>query len=96
MWVNNETGVIHPIEEIGKIAKDANIFFLCDGTQGVGKSLINVNDSNIDVLCFSGHKMYAPKGIGGIYINQSLTKQNIIQPLIHGGGFRDFLALSFS
>ena len=86
MWVNNETGVIHPIKEIGKIAKAANILFLCDGTQGVGKSLIDVNDSNIDVLCFSGHKMYAPKGIGGIYINQSLTKQNIIQPLIHGGG----------
>lgn len=86
MWVNNETGVIHPINEIGKITKEADIYFVCDGTQGVGKLPIDVLTSNIDILCFSGHKMYAPKGIGGIYINHLITKQNKIQPLIHGGG----------
>lgn len=86
MWVNNETGVIHPIEEIGKITKEANVYFVCDGTQGIGKIPIDVMISNIDILCFSGHKMYAPKGIGGLYINQSITKKNKIQPLIHGGG----------
>lgn len=86
MWVNNETGVIHPIKEIGKIAKEADVYFVCDGTQGVGKMPIDVIVSNIDILCFSGHKMYAPKGIGGLYINNSIAKQNKIQPLIHGGG----------
>ena len=86
MWVNNETGVIHPIKEIGEIAKEAGIYFVCDGTQGVGKLSINVTDCNIDILCFSGHKFHSPKGIGANYINHMLTKQNIIQPLLHGGG----------
>lgn len=86
MWVNNETGVIHPINEIGKITKEAGVYFVCDASQGVGKLPINVTESDIDILCFSGHKLYATKGVGGIYINQSITKQNKIQPLIHGGG----------
>lgn len=86
MWINNETGVIHPIIEIGKIARTAGVYFLCDATQGIGKLPIDVNDSGIDLLCFSGHKLYAPKGIGAIYINKSITKQNKIQPLMHGGG----------
>ncbi|SHM90040.1 cysteine desulfurase family protein [Flavobacterium chilense] len=86
MWVNNETGVVHPIEEIGKIAKDSDVYFVCDGTQGVGKLSLNVYDCNIDILCFSGHKFYAPKGIGGMYIHQNIIKDNKIQPLIHGGG----------
>ncbi|MFB5946404.1 cysteine desulfurase family protein [Albibacterium profundi] len=91
MWVNNETGVIHPVKEIGKITRDAGIYFVCDGTQGVGKLPINVMEAEIDILCFSGHKMYAPKGIGGIYINRSITKENKILPLIHGGGQEDGL-----
>ncbi len=86
MWVNNETGVIHPIEEIGRIAKESGVYFVCDGTQGVGKLPLDVFSSNIDVLCFSGHKLYAPKGIGALYINDPITKQNKILPLIHGGG----------
>lgn len=91
MWVNNETGVIHPIKEIGEIAKESDIYFVCDGTQGVGKLKLDVVENNIDILCFSGHKVYAPKGIGGIYINRSLFKQNKIQPQIHGGGQEDGL-----
>ncbi len=86
MWVNNETGVIHPIKEIGEIAKSRNVYFVCDGTQGVGKLDLDVVENNIDILCFSGHKVYAPKGIGGIYINHILFKQNKVQPQIHGGG----------
>lgn len=86
MWVNNETGVIHPIEEIGRIAKESNVHFICDGTQGVGKLPIDVYNSGISILCFSGHKLYAPKGIGALYIDSSIIKQNKIQPLIHGGG----------
>nr|WP_288837293.1 cysteine desulfurase family protein [uncultured Flavobacterium sp.] len=86
MWINNETGVIHPIEEIGKIAEESDVYFVCDGTQGVGKLSIDILRSNIDILCFSGHKFYAPKGIGAIYIDDSIAKHNKIQPLIHGGG----------
>lgn len=86
MWVNNETGVIHPIEDIGKIAKQSDVYYVCDGTQGIGKLPIDIVKSNIDILCFSGHKLYAPKGIGAIYIDDSITMQNKIQPLIHGGG----------
>jgi cysteine desulfurase len=86
MWVNNETGLIHPIEEIGRIAKESGVYFVCDGTQGVGKLSIDIYNSNVSILCFSGHKLYAPKGVGGLYIDRSITKQNKIQPLIHGGG----------
>lgn len=86
MWVNNETGVIHPINEIGKITKDTGVYFVCDGSQGVGKLPISVTDCNIDILCFSGHKLYATKGIGGICINPKITRQFKILPLIHGGG----------
>lgn len=86
MWVNNETGVIHPINEIGKITKDAGVYFVCDGSQGIGKLPISVADCNIDILCFSGHKLYATKGVGGICINPKITRQNKILPLIHGGG----------
>ena len=86
MWVNNETGVILPIEDIGRIAKQSEVYFVCDGTQGVGKLPIDVVSSNIDILCFSGHKLYAPKGIGAMYIDDSITNRNKIQPLIHGGG----------
>ncbi|MNX25594.1 Cysteine desulfurase [compost metagenome] len=86
MWVNNETGVIHPINEIGIITKDAGVYFVCDGSQGIGKLPISVTDFNIDIFCFSGHKLYATKGVGGIYINPKITRQNKILPLIHGGG----------
>lgn len=86
MWVNNETGVIHPINEIGKITKEAGVYFVCDGSQGIGKLPISAADCNIDILCFSGHKLYATKGVGGICINPKITRQNKILPLIHGGG----------
>lgn len=86
MWVNNETGVIHPIREIGKITQEGNVYFICDGTQGIGKIPLDIIENNIDILCFSGHKVYAPKGIGGLYINQDLIKQNKIQTQTHGGG----------
>lgn len=81
MHVNNEIGVIQPIAEIGKIAKEHNICFFCDATQAVGKVKVNVLDDNIDMLCFSGHKLNGPKGIGVLY-----KKSNIeLTPLLHGG-----------
>ena len=82
MYVNNETGVIQPIKEIAKLAHEKGALFMTDATQAVGKIEIDVNDLGIDLLCFSGHKMYAPKGIGSLYIRNK-TK---LTPQIHGGG----------
>lgn len=82
MYVNNETGVIQPIKEIAKLAHEKGALFMTDATQAVGKIEIDVNDLGIDLLCFSGHKMYAPKGIGALYVRNK-TK---LSPQIHGGG----------
>src|SRR5690606_27733272 len=68
MYVNNEIGVIQPIKEIAKLAHENGALFMTDATQAVGKIEIDVDDIGIDLLCFSGHKMYAPKGIGALYI----------------------------
>lgn len=81
MYVNNEIGVIQPISEIGKIAGKNNICFFCDATQAVGKVKVDVLADNIDMLCFSGHKLNGPKGIGVLY-----KKSNIeLTPILHGG-----------
>ena len=82
MYVNNEIGVIQPIQEIGKIARENNISFLCDATQAVGKIVVDVEEDNIDMLCFSGHKLSGPKGVGVLYKRNNI----ILTPLIHGGG----------
>lgn len=82
MYVNNETGVIQPIKEIAKLVHEKGALFMTDATQAVGKIEIDVDDLGIDLLCFSGHKMYAPKGIGVLYVRNK-TK---LSPLIHGGG----------
>lgn len=86
MWVNNETGVIQSIKEISQLAKSANIKFVCDATQAIGKIPININDYNIDAMCFSAHKFYGPKGVGALYLNKdSITKKNL-SAILHGGG----------
>jgi cysteine desulfurase len=82
MYVNNETGVILPIKEIAKLAHEKGALFMTDATQVVGKIELDVDDLSIDLLCFSGHKMYAPKGIGALYLRNK-TK---LSPQIHGGG----------
>jgi cysteine desulfurase len=84
MYVNNETGVIQPIKEISKIAHESGILFMCDTTQAIGKIQIDVKDLNIDILCISGHKIYAPKGIGALYMSKRVLKLNP-NPLLHGG-----------
>jgi len=83
MWVNNETGIIQPIKEITEIAHQFGALMMTDATQAVGKISIDVKDLDVDYLVFSGHKFYAPKGIGGYYYNY---KSLNLQPLIHGGG----------
>lgn len=80
MMANNELGNIYPIKEIGDIAKKNNILFHCDCVQALGKIKIDVNLQKIDTLSLSGHKIYAPKGIGVLYIRKSVP----YIPLIFG------------
>ncbi len=80
MHSNNEVGTIQPIEEIGKIAKSKGIIFHTDCAQSIGKIKVSVEKSNIDLLSIAGHKFYAPKGIGALYIRSGLK----LEKLIHG------------
>lgn len=86
MAVNNETGVIQPIKEIAALAHQAGALFMTDATQAVGKMPINVDDLDIDLLTFSGHKIHAPKGVGALFVRQRRTRRVKLQTLIHGGG----------
>jgi cysteine desulfurase len=81
MWANNETGVIFPVEEISKKAKDLGIAFHTDAVQAVGKVPIDLSQSAIDMLSLSGHKLHAPKGVGVLYIRKG-TK---FSPYLLGG-----------
>jgi cysteine desulfurase len=85
MYVNNETGVIQPIKEIASLAHESGALFMTDATQALGKIKIDVDALGVDLLCFSGHKMYAPKGVGALYVRQSGNKVKLT-PQIHGGG----------
>ncbi|KAK9477789.1 cysteine desulfurase [Lipomyces japonicus] len=84
MTVNNEIGVIQPIDEIGKICRKHKVFFHTDAAQAVGKIPINVNKSNIDLMSISGHKIYGPKGIGACYVRRRPRVR--LDPIITGGG----------
>jgi len=85
MYVNNETGVIQPIKEIASLAHEKGALFMTDATQAVGKIEIDVDEFGVDLLCFSGHKMYAPKGIGTLFVRQRDNKVKLT-PQTHGGG----------
>ena len=85
MYANNETGVLHPVAAIGAIARKRSIPFFCDATQAVGKIPVDVNRDNIDMMVFSGHKMYGPKGVGALYVRKKDPKIEI-SPLFYGGG----------
>jgi cysteine desulfurase len=85
MMANNEIGTINPIKEIGKIAKEKGILFHCDATQGVGKIPVDVQDLGIDLMAFTAHKMYGPKGVGALYVRKKAPRVRIA-PLIDGGG----------
>ncbi|MBI5893080.1 MAG: cysteine desulfurase NifS [Deltaproteobacteria bacterium] len=81
MYANNETGVVFPIEEIGRLAKERNIIFNTDAVQAAGKIPIDVKKLNVDIAVISGHKLYAPKGVGAAYVKRGVR----LIPLIHGG-----------
>jgi cysteine desulfurase len=81
MQANNETGTLHPIKEIGAVAREAGVLFHSDMVQGLGKIDVDVNDLNVDLGAFSGHKVYATKGVGALFMRQGVEIDN----LIHGG-----------
>ena len=80
MHANNETGTIQPIAEIGKIAREKNVYFHTDAAQSAGKISIDVNELNVDLLSIAGHKFYVPKGVGALYIREGIK----LELLIHG------------
>jgi cysteine desulfurase len=81
MMANNETGVLQPVEEIGKIASEANVLFHTDAVQAAAKVRISVRQIGCDALSISGHKIHAPQGVGALYVKKGTR----IQPLLHGG-----------
>ena len=82
MHANNEVGTIQPIEEIGRITRDHGILLHTDAAQSVGKIATNVDALGVDLLTIAGHKVYAPKGVGALYVRRGAS----IEPLIHGAG----------
>lgn len=82
MHANNETGTIEPIEQIGALAREAGVLFHTDAAQSAGKIPVDVSELNVDFLSLAGHKMYAPKGVGALFMRKGLK----IEPFMHGAG----------
>jgi cysteine desulfurase len=85
MAANNEVGTVHPVAEIGRIAKEKGILFHCDAAQAVGKIPMDVEAMGIDLMAFSAHKVYGPKGVGALYVRKRHPRVRVA-PQIHGGG----------
>jgi cysteine desulfurase len=85
MWANNETGVIQPMKEIGKICREADVLLMSDATQAVGKIPVHPRETGVDLITFSAHKIFGPKGIGALYLSRN-DPRVVVRPIIEGGG----------
>jgi len=81
MWANNETGTLFPIPEMARLANEKGVLFHTDAVQVVGKIPLDIQDAHIDMMSFSGHKLHAPKGVGGLYVRRGVR----YRPLLRGG-----------
>jgi len=81
MMANNETGVVQPVEEIGKVCAEADVYFHTDAVQAASKVPIRVKEIGCDLLSISGHKLHAPQGVGALYVRKGTT----LEPMLHGG-----------
>ncbi len=85
MWANNEIGTIHPIAEIGRIAKEKGVIFHCDAVQAIGKVPVDLEKAGVDLASITAHKIYGPKGIGAIYVRSKGPRVRLT-PTMDGGG----------
>jgi cysteine desulfurase len=85
MYGNNETGVIQPVREISAIARKHGVLFFTDGTQAVGKVPVDVQADGIDIMAFSAHKMYGPKGVGALYVRRKNPRVKVTAQMDGGG-----------